>query len=149
MSTAAQLHRYASKRTMSKKDHQVIYPANAPSYYNEWKFSPAIESNGFVFVSGCTGTMDDGTVPEGIAAQTRQAFLKIKRCLDDADVDFSDIVEMTTYHVGLNRHLKEFIRVKNEFVVQPYPAWTAIGVSDLASEGALVEIRVIARSSHA
>lgn len=133
---------------MTDKNQKVIYPADAPSYYNEWNFSPAIQSNGFVFISGCTGTMDDGTVPEGIIAQTRQAFHKISRCLEEAKIGYSDIVEITTYHVELNRHLQEFIRTKNEFIVKPYPAWTAIGVSELASEGALVEIRVTAKSNH-
>lgn len=134
---------------MKKCEQQVIYPSGAPSYYNDWKFSPAIESNGFVFVSGCTGSMDDGSVPEGISAQTRQAFSKIKRCLDSASVNLSDIVEITTYHVGLNRHLEEFIVAKDEFVTEPFPAWTAIGVTELAAEGALVEIKVIAKSNHA
>jgi len=135
-------------KSMSDKDQKVIFPADAPLYYNEWKFSPAIEANGFVFVSGCTGTMDDGTVPVGITAQTTQAFHKINRCLEEANVGFSDIVEITTYHVELNRYLQEFIRAKDEFIAKPYPAWTAIGVSELASEGALVEIRVTAKSRY-
>ena len=131
---------------MSRDDQKVIYPDSAPSYYHEWGFSPAVECRGFIFVSGCTGTMDNGTVPKGITAQTRQAFSRIKSSLDAAGVKFSDIVEMTTYHVGLNSHLDKFIAVKNEFISEPYPAWTAIGVTELASEGAIVEIRVIAKS---
>lgn len=131
--------------TMSDSEHKVIYPVGASSYYHDWKFSPAVESQGIIFVSGCTGTMDNGAVPEGITAQTRQAFSRIKMCLDEAGVGFSDIVEMTTYHVGLNNHLDEFRAAKDEFIIPPYPAWTAIGVSELASSGALVEIRVIAK----
>ena len=91
--------------------------------------------------------MDDGTVPEGTVAQTRQAFKKIRRCLNSAGIELSDIVEITTYHVGLKLQLEEFIRVKDEFIVEPYPAWTAIGVSELAAEGAMLEIRVIAKST--
>jgi len=128
-------------------NHKIIFPKSAPEYFNEWGFSPAIESRGFIFVSGCTGTQDDGSVPHGIEAQTRVAFSKIQLCLDDAGVDFSSIVEMTTYHVGLQNHLQEFIAVKDEFISEPYPAWTAIGVSELASQGAIVEIRVIAKSN--
>lgn len=131
---------------MDKTEQKVIYPDSAASYYREWRFSPAVECRGFIFISGCTGTMDDGTVPEGIADQTRQAFSRIRVSLDEACVNFSDIVEMTTYHVGLNSHLDEFRAVKDEFITEPYPAWTAIGVTELASQGALVEIRVIAKS---
>jgi hypothetical protein len=37
------------------------------------------------------------------------------------------------------------MNVKDEFMFEPYAAWTAIGVSELISEVALVEIRAIAR----
>ncbi len=57
----------------------------------------------------------------------------------------SDVVEITTYHVELKRHLDTFVRVKDEYVAEPYPAWTAIGVSELITDGALVEIRAIAK----
>jgi enamine deaminase RidA (YjgF/YER057c/UK114 family) len=34
--------------------------------------------------------------------------------------------------------------VKDRHIFAPYPAWSAMGVSELITEGALVEIRVIA-----
>ncbi|MBX2869723.1 MAG: RidA family protein [Acidiferrobacterales bacterium] len=129
-----------------KEDPKVIYPEQAPDYYRDWGFSPAIVSNGLIFVSGCTGTRDDGSVPEGVGEQTRIAFKRINLSLKEAGVDFSDVIEMTTYHIGLNHHLKEFRKVKSEFIGEPYPAWTAVGVSELASKGALIEIKVVARA---
>ncbi len=65
--------------------------------------------------------------------------------LTEAGLTFSDVVEMTTYHVGIRSQLEDFRRIKDEFLAEPYPAWTAIGVSELAVEGALIEIRVTAR----
>jgi enamine deaminase RidA (YjgF/YER057c/UK114 family) len=41
--------------------------------------------------------------------------------------------------------LNTFIKVKDEFVGMPYPAWTAIGVTELITEGTLLEIRIIAK----
>ena len=38
-------------------------------------------------------------------------------------------------------------RIKDEFISEPYPAWTAIGVTELITEGTLVEIRAIAKTS--
>jgi enamine deaminase RidA (YjgF/YER057c/UK114 family) len=35
--------------------------------------------------------------------------------------------------------------VKDSFLPSPYPAWTAVGISELAVPGALVEIRAVAR----
>jgi enamine deaminase RidA (YjgF/YER057c/UK114 family) len=49
---------------------------------------------------------------------------------------------MTTFHVGLQEHLGTFLAVRDEFLSAPWPAWTAIGVSELAAPGARVEIKV-------
>ena len=62
-------------------------------------------------------------------------------------VTFDNVVDMTTYHVGLQAHLAEFVRVKDEFVKEPYPAWTAIGVAELAVPGARVEVKVVGQAS--
>jgi len=62
-----------------------------------------------------------------------------------AKLGFSDVVEMTTFHVGLQQHLGTFLAVKDRYLTAPYPAWTAIGIVELAVPGALVEIRVTAR----
>lgn len=70
--------------------------------------------------------------------------MKIELTLAEENLVFSDIVELTTYHVGLQGSLDAFKSVKDEFIVEPYPAWTAIGVSELAVSGALIEIRAIA-----
>lgn len=67
--------------------------------------------------------------------------------LSEANLDFSDVVELTTYHVGLKEGLDAFKVVKDEFIIEPYPAWTAIGVSELAVEGALIEIRATANKT--
>jgi enamine deaminase RidA (YjgF/YER057c/UK114 family) len=74
----------------------------------------------------------------------RDAFRFVRANLAAAGLDLSHVVEMTTYHVGLRKHLDAFIKVKDEFVSAPYPAWTAVGVSELITPGTLVEIRVIA-----
>jgi enamine deaminase RidA (YjgF/YER057c/UK114 family) len=57
----------------------------------------------------------------------------------------SEIVEVTTYHVESKRYRRAFMRVKDEYIAEPYPAWTAIGASELITEGAFVEIRAIAK----
>ena len=98
-----------------------------------------------MFFSGVTGTRPDLTVSRDPETQFRDTFQFLKKNLAQAELDFEDIVEMTTYHVGLREHLNKFVKVKDEFVSHPYPAWTAIGVSELITEGTLIEIRVIAK----
>jgi enamine deaminase RidA (YjgF/YER057c/UK114 family) len=91
-----------------------------------------------------TGSNADGSIPENLEEQFRQAFGKIGTVLAEAGLDYCDIVELTTFHVGLRDHFDVFNRIKGEFLVAPYPAWTAIEVAALRREGAVVEIRVIA-----
>ena len=87
----------------------------------------------------------EGRVPAQPTAQFEQAFAHLRTYLEAAGASVGDVLEMTTYHVGLRRHLEEFRAVKDRHIGPPYPAWSAIGVSELITEGALVEIRVIAR----
>lgn len=92
-----------------------------------------------------TGTRPDGSVAQDPETQFAEAFSFLGRALASADLGFADIVEMTTYHVGLRRHLAAFTAAKDAVITPPYPAWSAIGVSELITEGTLVEIRAICR----
>lgn len=124
-------------------DHLVV-PTLA-GFEDQWTFSHVVRHRGLLYLSGVTGTTADGAVSSDPTEQFEQAFDHLGRYLAAADSGFDDIVEMTTYHVGLRRHLAEFMAVKSRYVTKPYPAWSAIGVSELITPGALVEIRVIAR----
>ena len=113
--------------------------------YDDWRMSPGLACNGFVLLTGFNGMAPKGDLSADPEKQFRQAFLQIERVLAEGGLDLGHIVEMTTYHVGLRDHLDLFKSVRAEFVEEPYPAWTAIEVAGFASEGVIVEIRVIAR----
>jgi enamine deaminase RidA (YjgF/YER057c/UK114 family) len=115
------------------------------NYPDDWRLSPVLDTGEFVFLSGQTGCRPDGTVATDPERQFRDAFEFMKANLAAADLTFDDVVEMTTYHVGLRTHLAAFMRAKDECIFPPYPAWTAIGVTELITEGTLLEIRAIAR----
>ena len=122
-----------------------IIPPEFESTYREWRMSPGLECDGFIFLTGFTGTKPDGTISSDAEHQIRDAFLNVESVLKHGGLDFGNVVEMTTYHLNIQQHLSVFRSVHAEFVVEPYPAWTAIEVSGLIETGALVEIRVIAR----
>lgn len=127
---------------MKKK---VVIPNSLQSTYEKWHYAPAVESGGFLFVSGCTGTREDGTNSADVKEQFTQAFKSVELALNEAGLTFDDVVEMTTYHVGLQGHLKEFSEIKDRFIHEPYPAWTAIGVVELAIPDAIIEVKVTAK----
>jgi enamine deaminase RidA (YjgF/YER057c/UK114 family) len=124
---------------------KVIVTAEFAHFPNDWHLSPGIDDGNYVFFSGVTGTRPDLTVSSDPETQFRDTFQFLKKNLAQAGLGFDDIVEMMTYHVGLREHLDMFVKVKDEFVSHPFPAWTAIGVSELITEGTLLEIRVIAK----
>jgi len=111
----------------------------------EWHLSPVLDTGEFVFFSGVTGVHPDLTVARDSETQIRDAFEFLKANLAVAGLTFDDVVEMTTYHVDLRKTLPHFTRVKDAYISSPYPAWTAVGVTELITEGTIIEIRVIAR----
>ena len=124
---------------------KAIIPSELQSYYYDWQMSPGIESNGHIFFTGFTGVDAKGNLPDNSEIQIRNVFEKIGFVLRDANLGFDSIVEMTSYHVGLREHLDTFKLVRSEFVLEPYPAWTAIEVAGFVRENAVVEIRVVAK----
>ena len=113
--------------------------------YDNFHFSEATKSNGFLLCSGIIGTGKKGKVPEDIKEEFRNAWTGIGNLLAECNIGYKDIVEYTSYHVGLHASMADFMSVRDEFVSEPWPAWTAIGITELAVPGAHVEIRVIAR----
>ncbi len=126
-------------------DPRPIVPAAMQAYYDDWRMSPGLACQGFLFLTGFTGVTPEGRLASDPEEQIREAFQQVQSVLREGGIDFGHVVEMTSYHVGLKEHLEIFKRVRAEFVREPYPAWTAIEVADFVTEGVIVEVRVIAR----
>jgi enamine deaminase RidA (YjgF/YER057c/UK114 family) len=122
-----------------------LSPPAFSHFIDDWHLSPALDTGEFVFLSGVTGAHPDLTVAADPETQIRDSFEFLGLCLASAGLTFDDVVEMTSYHVDLRKHFPIFAKVKDAYVAPPYPAWTAIGVSELITEGTIIEIRVIAR----
>lgn len=124
-----------------------VVPAGKQSTYDSSHFSPGVIDGNRIFVSGVIGVDANGKVPEDPEAQFRCAFTGVQEVLEAAGASMADIVDIVTYHVDLHAHLATFFKVKDDYIAEPYPAWTAIGVSALARRHALVEVKVIASNS--
>jgi enamine deaminase RidA (YjgF/YER057c/UK114 family) len=110
-------------------------------------FVACLDTGEFIFFSGVTGCHPDYAVAEDPETQFRDAFRFLGKALAAAGLGYGSIVDMTTCHVELRKHLDLFTKVKDEFIAAPYPAWSCIGTSELITVGTLVEIRVICRRS--
>lgn len=122
-----------------------VIPARMQPIYDTYHFAPAVIDGEQLHCSGMIGIGADLSVPDDPAAQFTLAFENLRGLLADAGLTFADVTHMTTYHVGLRQHTAAFSEVKDAFMTAPYPAWTAVGVSELAVPGALVEIALAAR----
>lgn len=128
---------------MQKSD--LVIPASMQAMYDRFHFAPAVRAGDLLLCSGQIGVSSDGRAPDDLDKQFTLAFEAVKAILDEAKLDFSDVVELTTFHVGLLSQLGAFMAVKDRYLPAPFPAWTAIGVSELALPGGLAEVRVTAR----
>lgn len=113
--------------------------------YDNYHFSGGSEADGFLFCSGVVGSNPDGSVPEDVKEEFRNAWRAIGALLNETGMGYENILEYTSYHIGMHGHIGKFMSVRDEFLSEPWPAWTAIGISELAAPGAHVEIRVVAK----
>lgn len=123
---------------------RAVIPDELRSYYHDWKMSPGLISGEHMFFTGFTGKNPDGSLSPDPETQIRQTFEKIGFVLREAALGFDALVEMTSYHVGLQDHLDVFKTIRAEYIHEPYPAWTAIEVAGFVTKNVIVEIRVVA-----
>jgi enamine deaminase RidA (YjgF/YER057c/UK114 family) len=111
-------------------------PAAAPGY------SPGIRAEGrrVVFVSG-QGPKD---LKADMETQIRQIFDRIGLILKAAGASFQHVAMLRAYFVHLNRDLPAYRKVRLDYLVKPYPASTAVGVTELAVPGLEIEIEAVA-----
>ncbi len=123
---------------------ELIVPPQDQALYDDWHFSPAVRVGDTIYVSGQVGVNEKHEPADGIEAQARLAFQNLERVLAEAGATLRDVVEMTTFHINLQADVAGFSKVKDEFFPDSYPAWTAVGTTELALPGLLVEVRATA-----
>lgn len=122
----------------------IVFPPTRRALYERNRYSPAVRSNGFLFVSGQVGSRDDGSPEPELETQVRQAFLNLQSILAEAGASFDDVVDVTVFLVDAQKNFERVWAVVPEFWGEaPYPTLTGIGVTWLY--GFQFEIKVIAR----
>jgi len=121
---------------------EAIVPQGWERARDEYRYSPAVRAGDYIYLSGVVaGRAPNETSDE---AGFDRAFRQVGDVLRASGADWSDVVEMTTYHTDLPAQFQLFSQVKDRHVSAPYPAWTAIDVDRLLPDGGLAEIKVVA-----
>jgi enamine deaminase RidA (YjgF/YER057c/UK114 family) len=111
---------------------------------SKYTYAPALRVGATVFLSGTTGTDDEGRMAPGdIVEQTRQIFRKFERLLNAAGGSCADIVQTVDY-ITTTDNYKGTAAVRREFLKDARPASTGVIVAGLLREGALIEISAVA-----
>jgi enamine deaminase RidA (YjgF/YER057c/UK114 family) len=119
---------------------QALHADGAPAA--DIGYSPALLAGGekILMISG-QGPKDHNADME---TQIRQTLDKIGLLLKAAGGSYANVIMVRHYWLHLQRDLPIFRKVRRDYFVDPYPASTGIGVSELASPGLQLEIEVMA-----
>lgn len=108
-------------------------------------FSSAVRVGDLLFLSGQIGNKPDGSLPQGIEAQARQAMENIGAVLKGQGLGFGDLVKCTV----MLDDMKDWPAFNKVYVTYfpdgQYPARSAFGADGLAL-GALLEVECIAHA---
>jgi len=110
--------------------------------YTYW---PARRVGNLLFISGTTGTDDEGniTAPGDIVEQTRQIFRKWGPLLAEAGCTHDDIVQTVDHYITTENY-RGTAAVRREFFKERLPTSTGVQVVGLLRPYALIEIHGIA-----
>jgi enamine deaminase RidA (YjgF/YER057c/UK114 family) len=123
---------------------QWIETKHHKATYEAFDYVPGVTASGrFAFISGQVGVEEDGSVSDDVATQIARAFANLGEIIKAIPASPRDVVEIATYHVGLRENLSLVNIEKKKFFGDWNPAWTAIGITDLAIEGLILEIRAV------
>ncbi|EYC52312.1 endoribonuclease L-PSP [Hylemonella gracilis str. Niagara R] len=122
----------------------VVFPSGRQALYERNRYSPAVRSNGFLFVSGQVGSREDGSPEPELEAQVRRAFDNLNAVLSAAGCTFDDVVDVTVFIVNPEQNFERIWHIWPEYWGEaPHPTLTGIGVTWLY--GFQFEIKVIAK----
>lgn len=97
----------------------------------------------WLHLAGQVGVRPDGTMAEGVEAQSEQAFLNIFEILQHAGMSRYDLVKITVFLLD-RQHLDAFRAARGRLLPPVEPASTLVIVAGLARPDFLVEIEAIA-----
>lgn len=124
---------------------RAVFPPGIEEASRRLGPSPAVASGGHLFPTGLTGAAADGSMPADLDAQFEAVFDELAAVLGAGGGSLADLVETTSYHVGIEAHFDAFLALRLRRLSEPFPAWTAVEVAGPRRPGALVELRAVAR----
>lgn len=115
-----------------------VIPEGSEKTYERFHFAPAYRVGDTLYVSGVIGAGDS------LEEEFANAFENLASVLTAAGFSMSDVVDMTSFHVNMSETLGAFMGARDAAMSEPWPAWTAIGCTELAIPTGRAEVKVTA-----
>ena len=115
-----------------------VIPEDSQKSYDRFHFAPAYRVGDTLYVSGVIGS------GESLDEEFASAFESLAKVLDAAGLSLADVVEMTSFHIDMSGSLGAFMKARDAALAEPWPAWTAIGCTELAIPTGRAEVKVTA-----
>ena len=122
----------------------IFATPDGSTIFKKFGYSPAARAGDFLYAAGQIGLNPDGSMPANDEGQIVNAFDRLKIVMEEAGASLDDIVELVSYHVGLQSHLGKFVEIKSRYIREPYPTWTILEIAGLARPGLVIEIKAVA-----
>jgi enamine deaminase RidA (YjgF/YER057c/UK114 family) len=135
-----------AKKTTINPVNPIFATKDGSTIFEKFGYSAAVRAGEFVYVAGQIGLNPDGSMPADDETQIANAFDRLKIVLEAAGCSLDNIVELVSYHVGLQKHLARFVEIKSRYIRAPFPTWTILEIAGLARPGLVIEIKAVAYS---
>ncbi|MBN8975487.1 MAG: RidA family protein [Rhizobiales bacterium] len=132
------------KKQAINSTNPIFATPDGSTIFKKFGYSPAVRAGNFLYVAGQIGLNPDGSMPANDEGQIVNAFDRLKIVMEEAGASLDDIVELVSYHVGLQNHLGKFVEIKSRYIREPYPTWTILEIAGLARPGLIIEIKAVA-----
>ena len=131
----------------ARQDAQVLMAPDAGErkFQQEWGYADAVVSGELVTLSGVVAGVRPGETD--LRAAYARAFERLGGVLQRAGVSWDDVVDITSFHTDLATQMPAIVAVKNQFIMPPFPPWTAIQVSRLIPDNGITEIKLVAHKA--
>ena len=132
------------KKQAINSTNPIFATPDGSTIFKKFGYSPAVRAGDFLYVAGQIGLNPDGSMPANDEGQIVNAFDRLKIVLEEAGASLDDIVELVSYHVGLQNHLGKFVEIKGRYIREPFPTWTSLEIAGLARPGLIIELKAVA-----
>lgn len=126
---------------------QTIMPEDpeARAFQEAVGFSDAVVHGDTIHLSGVVAAPLPGET--GLTKAYERAFLRLDMTLKRLGATWDDVLVFDSFHAGgsMAAQLDALVPVKNRYIKAPFPAWTAVGVTELYEPTAVTEIKLTLR----